>query len=108
MSTDRSAFDASAGGSSTSTGPGGIRADKALLRAAAWQLRHDATQDTYRGLQRPEYAYALASVLDLAELRWSDQDDPVRDGFRRCCRVLLDLDDPDDPPGSDQVQDSRR
>ncbi|ANY07790.1 hypothetical protein [Pseudonocardia sp. HH130630-07] len=67
-----------------------VRADKDLLRAAAERLRHNATQGAYRGLRRPELAYALASVLDMAEVRWNDQDDEDRAGIRLCCRALLD------------------
>lgn len=69
-----------------------LRADKELVRRAGHRLRHAATQGYYRGHRRPEHAYALASILDAAELGWNDLDEPLRAELRRCCRVLLDDD----------------
>ncbi|OLM28247.1 hypothetical protein Ae717Ps2_6627c [Pseudonocardia sp. Ae717_Ps2] len=84
MATDHHAADSPALSTPTS-----VRELKDVVRAAAFGLRHAATQGAYRGLQRPERAYALASVLDLFEIRWAEQDPEVLDELLRCCRVLL-------------------
>ncbi|SDF87836.1 hypothetical protein [Pseudonocardia oroxyli] len=66
-----------------------LRADQQLItRAAAW-LRHDAVQAHYAGaLPNPEYAFGLASILDLLARR-AEEDDALRDHAVRVCRTML-------------------
>lgn len=66
-----------------------LRADRdAVLAAAVW-LRHEAVQEQYAGLQHPERAYALASVLELVATRMASLDPPVRAHVVRVCRELV-------------------
>jgi hypothetical protein len=66
-----------------------LRADRdALLAAAAW-LRHAAVQRNYAGLDRPEHAFALASVLEMFAIRLADQDPAFRKHVVRVCRELV-------------------
>jgi hypothetical protein len=65
-----------------------LRADQQLItRAAAW-LRHDAIQAGYAGLHNPEYAFGLASILDLLARRAAD-DEVLREHAVRVCRTML-------------------
>lgn len=66
-----------------------LRADReAVLAAAAW-LRHAAVQRSYAGLDRPEHAFALASVLEMFAIRIADQDPAFRTHLVRVCRELV-------------------
>ena len=65
-----------------------LRADQEIVsRAAAW-LRHDAIQTGYQGLNHPEYAFGLASILDELALRLAD-DERLRAHTVRVCRTML-------------------
>ncbi|TCK19873.1 hypothetical protein [Pseudonocardia endophytica] len=66
-----------------------LRADReAVLAAAAW-LRHAAVQRSYAGLDRPEHAFSLASMLEMFAIRIADQDPAYRLYVVRVCRELV-------------------
>lgn len=66
-----------------------LRADRETVLAAAAALRHDAVQTHYAGvLPRPEYAFGMASILELLALRTADLDPDVRAHVVRIAREM--------------------
>jgi hypothetical protein len=66
-----------------------LRADReTIARAAAW-LRHDAVQSQYAGLSRQEYAFGMASLLDVVAINLANLPPSLRDHAVRVCRTML-------------------
>ncbi|ANY06987.1 hypothetical protein [Pseudonocardia sp. HH130630-07] len=66
-----------------------LRADRETVLAAAAGLRHEAVQAYYAGhLPRPEYAFGLASVLELLGTRVADLDPDIRAHVVRVSREM--------------------
>ncbi|MEQ3552060.1 hypothetical protein WIS52_16420 [Pseudonocardia nematodicida] len=65
-----------------------LRADRETVLAAAARLRHEAVQSHYAGLARPEFAFGLASVLELLAMRVADLAPDVRAHVVRVAREM--------------------
>ncbi|MEV1294173.1 hypothetical protein [Pseudonocardia sp. NPDC049635] len=65
-----------------------LRADRETVLAAAARLRHEAVQAHYAGLARPEFAFGLASILELLALRVADLAPDVRAHVVRVAREM--------------------
>lgn len=66
-----------------------IRDERRRIEAAAKALRHNAAQDAYAGLSKPDVAYAFASILDLFSLRYSEQPDALKHEFLFVADTIL-------------------
>ena len=66
-----------------------LRVDRETVLTAAATLRHEAVQAHYAGLlPRPEYAFGMASILELLALRTVDLDPDVRAHVVRVAREM--------------------
>ena len=65
------------------------RADRALIKQAAAQLRQGAIRAGYAGIQGQHFAFALALVLDELALHVRDLDTTLRAQVLAGARMLL-------------------
>jgi len=77
------------------------KAERDLVdQAAAW-LRRAAIEDGYAGFRRGRVAFAMAAVLDMLALHWTDLPERLRGQVGSTCReVIRERDGIDrEPPG---------
>lgn len=67
-----------------------LKADKAVVEAAAFYMRHRAVQEQYAGLQDKDLAFGFAVILDVIALHLREMPEPVRSAAVDACVAFTD------------------